>query len=223
MNNMISVAIDGPAGAGKSSLSKKVAKNLGFRYVDTGAIYRTVAVKILGAGISGDDNSEVAKLLSDTKLDIEYENNVQQMILDGKNVTGEIRTEQVSMMASKSSALPCVREFLLQMQRDIAQKFDVVMDGRDIGTVVLPDATVKIFLTASPEKRAERRYKELVEKGINADYDEVYRDMVKRDYDDSHREIAPLKQADDAVVVDTSDIGIEESLELLTKTVRERI
>lgn len=220
---MIAVAIDGPAGAGKSTLSRKVAAAIGFRYVDTGAIYRTVAVKILRSGLNADDAAKIEEMLKNTVVDIEYDDEKQIMLLDGEDVTGLIRTEDVSMMASKSSALPCVRAFLLEMQREIAKKFDVVMDGRDIGTVVLPNANIKIFLTASPESRAKRRYEELVQKGIQASYEEVYQDMLKRDHNDSSRAIAPLKPADDAIILDTSGNTFEQSLELLVKTVKERM
>lgn len=220
---MIAVAIDGPAGAGKSTLSRKVAAAIGFRYVDTGAIYRTVAVKILRSGLNADNAAKIEEMLKNTVVDIEYDDEKQIMLLDGEDVTGLIRTEDVSMMASKSSALPCVRAFLLEMQREIAKKFDVVMDGRDIGTVVLPNANIKIFLTASPESRAKRRYEELVQKGIQASYEEVYQDMLKRDHNDSSRAIAPLKPADDAIILDTSGNTFEQSLELLVKTVKERM
>lgn len=220
---MISIAIDGPAGAGKSSLSKKLAANLGLCYVDTGAIYRTVAVKLIKCGITEPDEKKVEEILKDTSLDIKYDGEKQVMILDNEDVTHLIRTEEVSMMASKSSALPCVRAFLLQMQREMAKKFSVVMDGRDIGTVVLPNADVKIFLTASPEKRAKRRYDELIAKGESADYDAVYKDMLERDYNDTHRKVSPLKAANDAVIVDTSDIDFNASLELLIKTVKDRM
>ena len=220
---MISIAIDGPAGAGKSTLSRQLAENIDFRYVDTGAIYRTVAVKILKEGIGDCNPQKVEQLLKSTKLDIDYKDGKQIMILDGEDVTDKIRSEAVSMMASKSSALPCVRNFLLEMQREIAKKFNVVMDGRDIGTVVLPNADIKIFLTASPEKRAKRRFLELQEKGVSADYDTVYNEMLQRDYNDSHRAVAPLVPAKDSVLVDTSDIGLKESLELLIKTVKDRM
>ncbi len=220
---MIAVAIDGPAGAGKSTLSRKVAAAIGFRYVDTGAIYRTVAVKILQSGLNADDEKKIEKMLNSTIVDIEYDDDKQIMLLDGKDVTGLIRTEEVSMMASKSSALACVRSFLLEMQREMAKKFNVVMDGRDIGTVVLPNANVKIFLTASPESRAQRRYEELVQKGVSVTYDEVYQDMLKRDHNDSSRAIAPLKPADDSIILDTSGNTFEQSLELLVNTVKERL
>lgn len=220
---MISIAIDGPAGAGKSTLSRKVAAEIGFRYVDTGAIYRTVAVKILRSGLTADNADKIEQMLKNTVVDIEYDDNMQIMMLDGEDVTDLIRTEDVSMMASKSSALPCVRAFLLEMQREMAKKFNVVMDGRDIGTVVLPNANIKIFLTASPESRAKRRYEELVQKGVQTNYEDVYQDMLKRDHNDSNRAIAPLKPAGDAIILDTSGNTFEQSLELLVKTVKERM
>ncbi len=220
---MISIAIDGPAGAGKSTLSRKVAAKIGFRYVDTGAIYRMVAVKILRSGLTADNADKIEQMLKNTVVDIEYDDNMQIMMLDGEDVTDLIRTEDVSMMASKSSALPCVRAFLLEMQREMAKKFNVVMDGRDIGTVVLPNANIKIFLTASPESRAKRRYEELVQKGVQTNYEDVYQDMLKRDHNDSNRAIAPLKPADDAIILDTSGNTFEQSLELLVKTVKERM
>lgn len=220
---MIAVAIDGPAGAGKSTLSRRVAAAVGFRYVDTGAIYRTVAVKILRSGLDVDAPQKIEAMLASTVVDIEYDDEKQIMLLDGEDVTGLIRAEDVSMMASKSSALPCVRAFLLEMQREMAKKFNVVMDGRDIGTVVLPDANIKIFLTASPESRAQRRYEELVQKGAQVKYEDVYQDMLKRDHNDSSRAIAPLKPAEDAIILDTSGNTFEQSLELLITTVKERL
>lgn len=220
---MIAVAIDGPAGAGKSTLSRRVAAAVGFRYVDTGAIYRTVAVKILRSGLDVDAPQKIEAMLASTVVDIEYDDEKQIMLLDGEDVTGLIRAEDVSMMASKSSALPCVRAFLLEMQREMAKKFNVVMDGRDIGTVVLPDANIKIFLTASPESRAQRRYEELVQKGVQVKYEDVYQDMLKRDHNDSSRAIAPLKPAEDAIILDTSGNTFEQSLELLITTVKERL
>ena len=218
---MISIAIDGPAGAGKSTLSRKLAENLGFIYVDTGALYRTVGLKFSNAGADTTLDCDIEGILSQTTVDIRFVNGEQRVFLDGKDVSDEIRTPTASMMASAVSAKPPVRAFLLEMQRKLATKNNVVMDGRDIGTVVLPDATVKIYLTASAEARANRRYKELIEKGTTVTYKEVYDDMVQRDYNDMNREIAPLKQADDAVLADTSDCNLEESLELLLKIVKE--
>lgn len=220
---MISIAIDGPAGAGKSTLSRKAAKALGFIYVDTGALYRAVGLKFLKSGADEKLECDIEDILSDTKVDIRFIDNEQHVFLDDNDVNDEIRTPKASMMASAVSAKPPVRAFLLEMQRLLAKENNVVMDGRDIGTVVLPDATVKIFLTASAEIRAQRRYKELIEKGSEVTYDEVYEDMLKRDYNDTHRPIAPLKQADDAVLADTSECTFDESLELILSIVKERL
>ena len=220
---MISVAIDGPAGAGKSSLSRKAAENLGFIYVDTGALYRTVGYKFSQKGANTDLNCDIEGILADTTVDIRFVNGEQRVFLDGSDVSDKIRTPEASMMASAVSAKPPVRAFLLEMQRRLAKENNVVMDGRDIGTVVLPNATVKIYLTASAEKRAERRYKELLEKGTTVTLKEVYDDMVQRDYNDMHREIAPLKQAPDAVVVDTTECDLDESLNLLLKTIKDNL
>lgn len=220
---MISVAIDGPAGAGKSSLARAAAKELGFIYVDTGALYRTLGLKLIRTNTSVEDILLVEQMLKTTKVEIKFVDNEQRVFLDGEDVTSLIRTPEVSMTASKVSAIPAVRAYLLEMQRSLAKSNNVLMDGRDIGTVVLPNATVKIFLTASVEERAKRRYKELVEKGSNVTFDDVYADIEKRDYADSHREIAPLKPADDSKIVDTTGLSIEESLNLLLKTVNEGI
>ena len=218
---MISIAIDGPAGAGKSTLSRKTAENLGFIYVDTGALYRTVGLKFSRKGADTELNCDVEGILAETSVDIRFVNGEQRVFLDGEDVSDEIRTPAASMMASAVSAKPPVRAFLLEMQRKLARENNVVMDGRDIGTVVLPDATVKIYLTASAEARAERRYKELLEKGTEVTFKEVYDDMVQRDYNDMNREIAPLKQADDAIVADTTECNLEESLALLLKIAKE--
>jgi len=220
---MISVAIDGPAGAGKSTLSRKAAKELGFIYVDTGALYRAVGLKFIRAGVDENLNCDIEKILADTKVDIRFIGGEQHVFLDDTDVNDEIRTPAASMMASAVSAKPQVRAFLLQMQRNLANENNVLMDGRDIGTVVLPNATVKIFLTASAEIRAERRYKELVEKGSEVTSEEVFEDMKKRDYNDSHRAVAPLKQADDAVLADTSALTFDESLALILSIVNERL
>lgn len=219
---MISVAIDGPAGAGKSTLSRKVAAALGFIYVDTGALYRAVGLKFISCGADSDLNCDVEAILADTKVDIRFVEGEQRVFLDGKDVSDDIRTPEVSMMASAVSAKPPVRAFLLDMQRTLANNNNVIMDGRDIGTVVLPDATVKIFLTASAEDRSRRRYNELIEKGQNVTFEEVYEDLVKRDYNDSHREIAPLKPAKDSVIADTTGFEFKESLELLLSIVKEK-
>ncbi len=220
---MISVAIDGPAGAGKSTLSRKTAENLGFIYVDTGALYRTVGLKFSNCGADTDLNCDIDSILDNTTVDIRFVDGEQRVFLDGEDVSDDIRTPKASMMASAVSAKPQVRAFLLEMQRKLARENNVVMDGRDIGTVVLPDATVKIYLTASAKARAERRYKELLEKGTEVSFQEVYDDMVQRDYNDMNREIAPLKQADDAVVADTTECDLQQSLDLLLKIIKERI
>lgn len=218
---MISIAIDGPAGAGKSTLSRKVAEQLGYIYVDTGALYRAVGLKFSRIGADTELNCDIEGTLKDTKVDIRFVDGEQRVFLDNEDVSGEIRTPVASMMASAVSAKPPVRAFLLEMQRLLAKENNVVMDGRDIGTVVIPNSTVKIYLTASAEDRAQRRYDELVLKGENVTFKEVYDDMVKRDYNDMHRAIAPLKQAQDAVVADTTGFSPEQSLELLLKIVRE--
>ena len=218
---MISVAIDGPAGAGKSSLSRLAAKRLGFIYVDTGALYRAVGLKFSLMGADTALNCDIDEILAKTQVDIRFVNGEQRVFLDGKDVSDEIRTPTASMMASAVSAKPSVRAFLLEMQRKLARENNVLMDGRDIGTVVLPNATVKIYLTASAKARAERRYKELIEKGQEVTFQEVYDDMVQRDYNDMNRATAPLKQADDAILADTTECNFEESLELILKIVKE--
>lgn len=216
---MISVAIDGPAGAGKSSISRLAAKRLGFIYVDTGALYRAVGLKFSLSGADRSLDCDIDGILAKTTVDIRFKDGEQKVFLDGSDVSDEIRTPAASMMASAVSARPQVRAFLLEMQRKLARENNVVMDGRDIGTVVLPEAEVKIYLTASAEVRAKRRLKELREKGEDVSFKEVYDDMVKRDYDDMHRVIAPLKQAEDAVLADTTDCSLEESVELVLKIV----
>ncbi len=220
---MISVAIDGPAGAGKSTLARKAAAELGYIYVDTGALYRTVGLKFSKMGADTELNCDIPSVLNTTTVDIRFVNGEQRVFLDGEDVSEEIRTPVASMMASSVSAKSEVRAFLLEMQRKLARENDVLMDGRDIGTVVLPNATVKIFLTASAEERARRRYDELIGKGMNVTFKDVYDDMVKRDYADSHREIAPLKQAEDAVLADTTGLTPEQSLALILKIVKDRI
>ena len=215
-----SIAIDGPSGAGKSTLAKALAARLGFLYVDTGAIYRTVGLYVARQGGDCGDPQQVLPRLPELQLSLTYgADGLQHMLLAGEDVTQAIRENQVSRYASQVSAYPAVRAFLLEMQRNLARTHDVIMDGRDIGTVVLPNATVKIFLTASAEARAERRRKELEEKGQPADFATVLADIQQRDYQDTHRAIAPLKQADDAILVDTSDIGFDESFELLKRTI----
>ena len=204
------VAIDGPAGAGKSTIAKRVAKEKGFIYVDTGAMYRALALYFLEQGIRADETDRMTEAVSGAEVGIQYENGIQQVYLNGRNVTGRLREEAVGNMASKSSAIPEVRQKLLELQRELAKPEDVVMDGRDIGTCVLPDADVKIFLTASVETRARRRYEELKEKGIPCSLDEIAKDIQERDERDMTRKTAPLKQAEDAVLVDSSNLTVEE-------------
>lgn len=218
------IAIDGPAGAGKSTIAKRVAEELNFMYVDTGALYRAVALCAIQKNIEPDDSQRVSEMLSEIKVQLAFNYRFEKVVLlDGKDVSSRIRTPEVSMAASKISALPQVRAYLLDLQRDIAKENNVIMDGRDIGTVVLPDAKVKIFLTASPQVRAERRYKELSEKGANVSFDEVLRDVNERDYNDSHRKTAPLKPAEDSVFVDTTDLDFEQSVEKIISVIKERI
>ena len=213
MNAFHSVAIDGPAGAGKSTIAKRLAKELDYIYVDTGAIYRTVGYYIWICGIGGRDGDGVRRLLDDVNVRIEYPGDgLQHMFLNGKDITEDIRTPEISSYASQVSAHKCVRDFLLDTQRDLAKTHNVIMDGRDIGTVVLPDADVKIFLTASPEVRARRRWDELREKGCKDSYEKVLADMKQRDLQDSTRAIAPLRQAEDAVLLDTSELDLEEAI-----------
>ncbi|MBQ7859275.1 MAG: (d)CMP kinase, partial [Faecalibacterium sp.] len=208
---MISVAIDGPSGAGKSSLAKRLAKELGYVYVDTGAMYRAIGLYALRAGKDPKNVEQVQPLLPGITLTLQVIDGTQHIYLNGEDVSAAIRTEQVGMAASAVSSHPVVRAFLLQQQRDLAASQNVLMDGRDIGTVVLPTATVKIFLTASAEARARRRLAELLEKGQNADFETVLADMKQRDYQDSHRAAAPLRQAEDAVLLDTSELDFEQS------------
>jgi cytidylate kinase len=204
------IAIDGPAGAGKSTIAKGIARRLSFIYVDTGAMYRAMAYYLLQQGISPDDSRGMEEACKNADITIQYENGEQQVILNGENVTSCLRREEVGNMASVSSAHPAIREKLVELQRQMAQSADVVMDGRDIGTQVLPKANVKIYLTASARTRAERRYKELTEKGIPCDLEAIETDINERDYRDMTREISPLKQAEDAVLVDTSHMNIQE-------------
>ena len=216
---MISVAIDGPAGAGKSTLARRLAADFGYIYVDTGAMFRTIGLYALRAGKDPKDNEAVNALLPNITLEFAFIEGEQHIYLNGEDVSTAIRTEEVGMAASAVGANPAVRAFLLEMQRDMARTQNILMDGRDIGTVVLPNATVKIFLTASAEARAQRRAKELAEKGQPADFATVLADIRQRDYQDSHRAVAPLKQADDAILVDTSSIGLQESFDLLKHTI----
>lgn len=223
MTKLCSVAIDGPAGAGKSTIAKAAAKRFGFIYVDTGAIYRTLGLAAKRAVVDPHDEEGVMALLPTLSIRFGYDvNGVQQMYLNDENVSGLIRTPEISMYASAVSAIASVRTYLLDMQRDMAKTASVVMDGRDIGTVVLPDAGLKIFLTASAEARAQRRYNELREKGDTATYEEVLADMRVRDQNDSSRAAAPLRAAEDAVFVDTTELTLEESVERLCGLVRER-
>lgn len=212
---MYSIAIDGPAGAGKSTIAKTIAKKLEFIYVDTGAMYRAMALYFIRNGIDPLDENAINAACADVHVGIAYENGAQQVLLNGENVTGLIRTEEVGNIASKTSAYPTVRATLLDLQRDLAKKADILMDGRDIGTNVLPDADLKIYLTASSEIRARRRYNELIEKGEKADLAQIEKDIIIRDKQDMERKIAPLKKAEDAVLVDSSDMTIEEVVECI--------
>lgn len=216
------IAIDGPAGAGKSTIARRVAKELAFVYVDTGAMYRAMALYLIRSGAGKEDGKEFGRLCQGADISIEYREGEQTVILNGENVTPLLRTEEVGNMASVSSADPKVREKLLDLQRKLAASMSVVMDGRDIGTTILPDADVKIYLTASSQKRAERRYKELTEKGIACCLDEIRRDIEERDRRDMNREISPLRQAEDAVLVDSSDMTIEEVTERILQICREK-
>ena len=219
-----SIAIDGPAGAGKSTIAKRLAKELNFVYVDTGAIYRTVAYFLDLLGISPKDADGVERYIDELTIEIEYdENGTQHMIMNGMDVSGEIRTQDISQKASLVSAHAVVRDMLLDMQRDVAKKHNVIMDGRDIGTVVLPKADVKIFLTADPAVRAKRRYDELIAKGQKAVLPTILKEIEQRDYQDTHRPIAPLKQAKDAVKVDTSALDIEGVVAAIKQIVSEKI
>ncbi len=219
----INVAIDGPAGAGKSSVAKAASAELGYIYVDTGALYRAVGVNALRNGIDTKDKEKVSATLNSITVELKFVNGEQQVLLNGENVSSEIRTPDASMAASNVSAIPAVREFLFDLQRDIAKNNNCIMDGRDIGTVVLPNAQVKIFLTAAPEKRAKRRYDELIAKGSKVEYNDVLDDLIQRDYNDSHREVAPLKPADDSIIIDTTKFTLEESISSVVNTVKEII
>ncbi len=220
---MRAVAIDGPAGAGKSTIAKRLAKDMGFIYVDTGALYRAIGLYTLRKGVDIHDTEGVINLLPEIQVDIQYVGDEQHVFLNGEDVNGLIRTEPVSMAASAVSAVPEVRTFLLETQRGLARKYSVVMDGRDIGTVILPDAECKIFLTAKPEVRAKRRYDELVAKGVKAVFEDVLEDLKRRDWDDSHREVAPLKLAEDGIEVDTSGLELEESVAWVKDIVKRKL
>ncbi|CDA18853.1 cytidylate kinase [Ruminococcus sp. CAG:488] len=219
----VNIAIDGPAGAGKSSTAKLVAKKLGYIYVDTGALYRTVGLYSIRKGIDTKNAEKVIATLPDVKVELKFVDGAQHVFLNGEDVSEAIRTPEASMGASNVSAIPKVREFLFDLQRKIAAENDCIMDGRDIGTVVLPNADVKIFLTTSVEERANRRYKEMIEKGEEADYNDILEDIKKRDYQDSHREIAPLKQADDAIYVDNGGYNLEDGAEDLLRIIKEHL
>lgn len=219
---MINIAIDGPAGAGKSTIARSLAAKLGYIYVDTGALYRAVGVNAMRKGMDTKNAEQVTSILDETKVSLRFVDGEQRVFLGEEDVSLAIRTPEASMAASNVSAIPAVREFLFDLQRNIAKENDCLMDGRDIGTVVLPDAQVKIFLTASAEVRAKRRYDELLAKGMKAEYNEVLEEMIQRDYQDSHRAIAPLKQADDAVLVDTSEMNLEQVIETLENIVKEK-
>ncbi len=219
---MLAVAIDGPAGAGKSTIAKKVAAELGYIYIDTGALYRAVTLACIEKGIELSNVEEIKSLLPQLDISLIFLNGEQHILLGDKDVSEIIRTEQVSMATSRVSAIPEVRSYLLELQRSFAQNNDVIMDGRDIGTVVLPNAQVKIFLTASPEKRAQRRVLQLREQGIECDKEKILFDIVQRDYNDMHRETAPLKAAENSVTVDTSDMTLEEVVKEISELIKER-
>ncbi|MDD2959851.1 MAG: (d)CMP kinase [Lachnospiraceae bacterium] len=216
------IAIDGPAGAGKSTIAKKVAEKLNFIYVDTGAMYRTIALSLLRNKVDCKNETELSHALDQVEVTIAYEDGNQQVFLNGENVSNQIRTEEVGTMASVSSACPAVRAKLLNLQRTMAEKFDVLMDGRDIGTQILPEAQLKVYLTASTAARAGRRYQELKDKGQECSLEEIEKDMKERDYRDMHRETAPLKQAGDAVLVDSSDMTIDQVVEKIIGLVQLR-
>ncbi len=220
---IVNIAIDGPAGAGKSTIAKTVSKELGFIYVDTGALYRTVGLNALRLGKDTKNAEEVVPTLEGLDVSLRFVNGEQRVFLGEEDVSTAIRQNEVSMAASNVSAIPRVREFLFDLQRDIAKKNDCIMDGRDIGTVVLPDAKIKIYLTASAEARADRRFKELTEKGQDVDYNKILEEIKARDYQDMNREIAPLKQADDAILVDTTELNLEQAIEYMLKTIKEHL
>ncbi len=221
--NYRSIAIDGPSGAGKSTLAKRLAQELGFLYVDTGAIYRTVGLAACRRGIDPSDGENVSEMLPELTISMGYgEDGLQHMFLDGEDVTTAIRENEISAVASKAASLPSVRDYLMEMQRQTAREHDVIMDGRDIGTVVLPQADLKIYLTAAPEARAERRYKELLARGQQAELKQVLQEVIERDRRDMGRKTAPLKQAKDAVLADTTGLDLEESFQLLLRMAQDR-
>lgn len=219
----INIAIDGPAGAGKSTIAKTVSKELGFIYVDTGALYRTVGLNALRLGKDTKSEADVVPTLDGLSVSLRFVNGEQRVFLGDEDVSEAIRQNEVSMAASNVSAIPKVREFLFSLQRDIAENNNCIMDGRDIGTVVLPNAQIKIYLTASAQARADRRYKELTEKGQNVNYDDILKEIELRDYQDTHREIAPLKKADDAVLVDTTELDLNGSIDYMLSVIKERL
>ena len=219
---MIKIALDGPGGAGKSTVAKAVAKQLGIVYVDTGALYRTIGYYVRGKDIDPHDREAVSAILCEIHIEVKYENGAQKVYLNGEDLGERIRTPEMSMYASAVSAIPSVRAFLLETQKDIARKNSVIMDGRDIGTVILPDAEVKIFMTASAECRAMRRYKELCDRGVAANYEDVLAEMNERDHNDSTREIAPTAKAEDAVLLDTSELSFDQSVAAVIEIVREK-
>lgn len=221
----INIAIDGPAGAGKSTVAKKLAEDYGYIYVDTGAMYRAMALYFLRQNIDSSDEKAIELACKTVSITLEYDNGIQQVFLNGENVSSELRTEAVGNMASNTSVYAPVRKKLVELQRELAARRDVVMDGRDIGTTVLPDANLKVYLTASSLVRAKRRYKELIERGVECSLDEIEQDIIDRDYRDMHRELSPLKQADDAILLDTSELNFEEvmkKMEDLVENVKNR-
>lgn len=220
---MISIALDGPSGAGKSTVAKKCAERFGFKYVDTGAIYRTIGLAAFNKGIDTKNSAAVVSMLPELDIDLSYnESGEQRMLLNGSDVSEEIRSPEISMCASNVSAIAAVRDYLTDMQRNMAKKYDVIMDGRDIGTVILPNADVKVFLTASADARAARRYKELIKKGNEISFNEVLSDMKLRDEQDTKRAAAPLKAAEDAVYLDTSDMSFDESVDAVARLIIEK-
>lgn len=221
---MVSIAIDGPAGAGKTTVARAVAQHFGFIYVDTGAMYRTIGLYVLSKEKDTTDAAQVLPLLDEIKITIAFSReDGQRIFLNGQDVSEAIRQPEMSMAASNVSSIPGVRDFLFSLQRQSVKENNVVMDGRDIGTVVIPDADVKLFLTASAEKRAQRRYKEMIAKGMQVDYDQLLLEIKQRDYNDSHRAVAPLKQAQDAILVDTTDLTLEESIQRVISIVKDRL
>ncbi len=224
INMSVAIALDGPAGAGKSSIAKRAAKALDYIYVDTGALYRTIGLAATRRGVAPVASPEVEALLRAITVDLTFNDQGEQVVLlDGEDVSGLIRTPEASMMASKISAIPAVRAYLLDLQRNMAKTHNVIMDGRDIGTVVLPDAQVKIFLTASPEARATRRFKELKEKGMDVRYEDILNDVITRDYNDTHRATAPLKPAEDSITVDTTALDFEQSVDKIISVIKENL